>query len=124
MYLERKDEKQRQSWRADQEALAALFAERLSHQLAGVGITLVEPSPFTIRPQVTRIEPGSFMNPTEVNMRVYISDATGNILDEIALSRMVPFDMLTAPASGQRIRTAAKMLGYDYGTYLRRLTRK
>jgi hypothetical protein len=123
-YLKRKDQQQQQSWQADQQALADLFARQLKRGLASAGIVLADQSPFTISPRVTRIEPGSYWNPTEVNMNVCLLDGSGNTLDEVTLNSGVPFDLLGGASSGQRIRTASGILGNDFAYYLRKRTKK
>jgi hypothetical protein len=123
-YLQRKDQQQEQSWQADKQALADLFAKQLKHRLAGAGIMLEDQSPFTISPRVTRIEPGSYINPTEVNMSVCLLDGNGNTLDEVTICGVVPFDLFFAASSGQRIRTASGILVYDFAHYLRQRTKK
>jgi len=123
-YLQRKNPQQQQSWQADKQALAELFLERLKRKISSAKLMLVDTAPFTITPRVTRIEPGSYWNPAEVNMSVMISDASGASLDEVTISELVSFDLLVAASSGQRIRSAAELSGNDLATYLRKRTKK
>ena len=123
-YLQRKDQKQQQSWQADQAALADLFAKQLRRNVTHAGMAVADQSPFTISPRVTRIEPGSYLFPTEVNMSVCLLDGSGNTLDEVTLLEQVQFDLFSGASSGQRIRTASAILGNNFASYLRKRTKK
>lgn len=133
-YLSEKRGEKWESWQADKEAIGAQFTQRLIDRSAEVGIRVVRANgpgaaPFFIRPIVTFIEPGfftAFVNkPSEITMRVQLTDVYGLVLDDIVIHQVVESsgDILSSAISGtvtssSRLKKAAEALGDVAGQYL------
>jgi hypothetical protein len=133
-YLSEKDGDKWQSWQADKVAMNERFTEALMARAGEVGIRVVRAggpraAPFFVRPIVTWIEPGfytAFVNkPSEIKMRVQLTDVNGLVLDEILLHQVVASSgsIISAAisdtvSSGSRLKQAAEATGDITGQYL------
>lgn len=122
-YLADKEEKSRQSWQTDKTEAVRIFADKLR---AGTrGVTFTDPATpgaqFVVRVLVTYWEPGSYavvLNiPSEMRLSMTVADDKGSVVDEVAFKRQIGATM-TSPSSGDRMRTAAELLGNDVASYL------
>ena len=120
-YLAGKDPKQLESWAGDKAEMSNLFASELAANATGLTIAPPGPTSAIVRPSCSFVEPGnynSFVNiSTEVRLVLQILDASGQVQDEIETHTSVPASIFN-PASGGRMRTAAKSLGKNIATYL------
>jgi hypothetical protein len=122
-YLSDKEEKTKQSWEADKTDSTRIFGERVRAGVKSVTFTdaATPGAQFLVRALVTYWEPGSFavvVNiPSEMRISLTVSDDKGAILDEVAFKRQIGASM-TSPSSGDRMRSAAQVLGDDVARYL------
>jgi hypothetical protein len=128
VYLQGKDQKQRDSFEQDKAEAARLFFQHFQNLLTPAGIQVGPPgpgAPFTIRVNVEFFEPGSytfFVNiPTELRMTLQVFNAQGQPVGQTPLVARVPATM-SNPASGTRFRQAGEGLGDAAGHYILRRT--
>jgi hypothetical protein len=128
-FLAKKTADQKKSWEADKAAIQRLFRQSLRERTGDAGISLGgTTAPFTLRAAISSIETGyyrmpAFMAISRVNVHVQILDASGGVVDEILLEHGVPFDVVTNPSSGGRLRMGAKWAGIYAADYLKDRTR-
>lgn len=124
-FLAKKTADQKKSWEADKTAIQRLFRQSLRERTGDAGISLGgTTAPFTLRATISSIETGyyrmpAFMAISRVNVHVQILDASGGVVDEILLEHGVPFDVVTYPSSGGRLRVGAKWAGIYAADYLK-----
>lgn len=137
-YLERKSDKQRQSWEIDKGETAQDYLGAAIQTTARWGLQLQPPPPtapayFIVRPTVSHVEPGTFTyfynRPTDINImleiftpdgrRVGYEGMTGRVSASgyNGFGRTVDF---TKASSGTRMRQAGAQLGYQTAVYLAR----
>ncbi|MCA8956535.1 MAG: hypothetical protein KDC87_10710 [Planctomycetes bacterium] len=82
------------------------------------------PAPGTaaLRAKITRLDTGYYRIPafnavSRVPVDVTITDASGEVLDQVAFVRGVRFDVFN-PSTGGRLRSAANQVGADIAAYL------
>ena len=127
-YTATKTEEQRASFRADEEAMNGTFAASVTGRAGPLQIVMGPPpdaGAFIIRPQVVRYEPGFYSyvasRATEVELRVQVLNAQGQLVDELML-RSTVYATLGNPSAGGRMREAGDNLGWRLSEYLRHRT--
>jgi len=123
-HVAKMDPDQRNSWVADKRAMNERFTGALMSALNEEGYQAKfagNPAPWVVYANVDYIEPGIFTYfvniPSEVHMRVRITNAAGTLVDEFSLRHQTEASLVN-PASGNRLRNDAAQLGEIVADYI------
>ena len=130
-WLAQKKPEQQASFVADEQAMNGAFDAAILQRAGRLQIILGPPPPdgsaFLIRPIVVRYEPGFYAyvasQPTEVELRVQVMTAQGQLIDELAMQSTV-YASMGNPSTGGRMREAGDNLGWRLSDYLRHRTQQ
>ena len=125
-YLADKDAQARAGWEQDKAAIDTSLRAGIQEELRGHPLVAPGQDPFTLRPQVTFIEPGIysgvFNKASRVELTLFIVDShSGAVLDEIQFEASENAT-LTSPSIGQRLRGCGRHIGRLIAEYVARRT--